>query len=265
MNTSDFEDWDEERIGVRTSLQRKIFDDFTTVAAGYKFEVVRVTDIDSKLKKYLKARDLDGTSRVGQFSLMLARDTRDSIVDPTEGYNINLFGSVSPEFLGSSSNFYRLEARASYYANFFDKAIVAMVGAKFGVVSNFNYREETPLYERYFMGGSNSVRGFEYRSIGPTVNGCNVGGNTMLLLTAEVSHPIWGPLRGAAFVDAGNAWDDAYDVDFSDINVGVGYGIRLKLPMLKAPLKLDLAYPVVKNQDNVSRKFRIHFNVGFTF
>ena len=265
MNTSDFEDWDEERIGVRTSLQRKIFDDFTTVAAGYKFEVVRVTDIDSKLKKYLKARDLDGTSRVGQFSLMLARDTRDSIVDPTEGYNINLFGSISPEFLGSSSNFYRLEARASYYASFFDKAIVAMVGAKFGVVSNFNYREETPLYERYFMGGSNSVRGFEYRSIGPTVNGCNIGGNTMLLLTAEVSHPIWGPLRGAAFVDAGNAWDDAYDVDFSEINVGVGYGIRLKLPMLKAPLKLDLAYPVVKNQDNVSRKFRIHFNVGFTF
>ncbi len=265
MNTSEFDDWSEERIGVRTSLQRKIFDDFTTVAAGYKFEVVRVTDIASSLRQYMRKNDLDGTSRVGQFSLMLARDTRDSLVDPTEGYNINLFGSVTPEFLGSSSNYYRLEARASYYASFFDKAIVAMVGGKFGVISNFNYGEQTPVFERYFMGGSNSVRGFEYRSIGPTVNGCNVGGNTMLLLTAEVSHPIWGPLRGAAFIDAGNAWDDSYEVSFSDINVGVGYGIRLKLPMIKAPLKLDIAYPVVKNQDNVSRKFRIHFNVGFTF
>ena len=265
MNTSEFDDWSEERIGVRTSLQRKIFDDFTTVAAGYKFEVVRVTDIASSLRQYMRKNDLDGTSRVGQFSLMLARDTRDSLVDPTEGYNINLFGSVTPEFLGSSSNYYRLEARASYYASFFDKAIVAMVGGKFGVVSNFNYGEQTPVFERYFMGGSNSVRGFEYRSIGPSVNGCNVGGNTMLLLTAEVSHPIWGPLRGAAFIDAGNAWDDSYEVSFSDINVGVGYGIRLKLPMIKAPLKLDIAYPVVKNQDNVSRKFRIHFNVGFTF
>ena len=265
MNTSEFDDWSEERIGVRTSLQRKIFDDFTTIAAGYKFEVVRVTDIASSLKQYMRKNDLDGTSRVGQFSLMLARDTRDSLVDPTEGYNINLFGSISPEFLGSSSNYYRLEARASYYASFFDKAIVAMVGGKFGVVSNFNYGEQIPVFERYFMGGSNSVRGFEYRSIGPTVNGCNVGGNTMLLLTAEVSHPIWGPLRGAAFIDAGNAWDDTYELSFSDINVGVGYGIRLKLPMIKAPLKLDIAYPVVKNQDNVSRKFRIHFNVGFTF
>ncbi|MBQ9088181.1 MAG: outer membrane protein assembly factor BamA [Lentisphaeria bacterium] len=265
MNQAEYDDWTEERIGVRTSFQRKIFDDFTTVAAGYKFEVVRVTDITSRLKRYFKAKDLDGTFLVSQPSLMIARDTRDSIVDPTEGYNINLFGSITPEFLGSSDSYYRLEARGSYFINFFDKAIVAMVGAKFGVVANFDHDSEVPVFERYFMGGSNSVRGFEYRSIGPTYNNRNIGGQTMLLLTAEVSHPIWGPLRGAAFVDAGNAWKDAYEMSFSGINVGVGYGLRLKLPMIKAPLKLDLAYPIVKNQDNVSRKFRIHFNVGFTF
>ena len=265
MNQSEFDDWTEERIGVRTSLQRKLFDDFTTIAAGYKFEVVRVTDITRRLKGYFKENDLGGTFLVSQPSLMLARDTRDSLVDPTEGYNINLFGSITPEFLGSSSNYYRMEARGSYYINFFDKAIVAMVGAKFGVVANFNHEEDVPVFERYFMGGSNSVRGFEYRSIGHTVNDRNVGGQTMLLLTAEVSHPIWGPLRGAAFVDAGNAWKDAYELSFSGINVGVGYGLRLKLPMIKAPLKLDLAYPVVKNQDNVSRKLRVHFNVGFSY
>ena len=49
------------------------------------------------------------------------------------------------------------------------------------------------------------------------------------------------------------------------INIGIGYGIRLKLPMIKAPLKLDVAYPILRNQDNVKRKFRVHFNVGFTF
>ena len=265
MNQSEYDDWTEERIGVRTSLQRKIFDDFTTIAAGYKFEVVRVTDVANSLKRYFRDNDLSGSFLVSQPSLMLARDTRDSIVDPTEGYNINLFGSVSPEILGTDSNYYRIEARGSYFVNFFDRAIVAMVGGKFGVVSNFNHDEDVPVFERYFMGGSNSVRGFEYRSIGYTVNDRNVGGQTMLLLTAEVSHPIWGPLRGAAFIDAGNAWKDAYELSFSGINVGIGYGIRLKLPMLKAPLKLDLAYPIVKNQDNVSRKLRVHFNVGFTF
>ena len=265
MNQSEYDDWTEERVGVRTSLQRKIFDDFTTVAVGYKFEVVRVTDIARTLKRYFKRNHLDGHSLVSQPSLMIARDTRDSIVDPTEGYNINLFGSITPEVLGASDNYYRLEAKGSYFINFFDKAIVAMVGAKFGVVGNFNNSDNVPVFERYFMGGSGSVRGFEYRAIGPTFDRRNIGGQTMLLLTAEITHPIWGPLRGAAFIDAGNAWKDAYDLSFSGINVGVGYGVRLKLPMLKAPLKLDVAYPVVKNQDNVSRKFRVHFNVGFTF
>ena len=109
------------------------------------------------------------------------------------------------------------------------------------------------------------MRGFEYRSIGRTVNDRNVGGQTMVVMTAEVSHPIWGPLRGAAFVDAGDAWSNAYSMDFGSINVGAGYGFRLKLPMFQAPLQLDIAYPVVRGQDNLKRKFRVHFNVGFSF
>ena len=265
MNTSEYDHWDETHLGVRTSLNRKIFDDFTSVTAGYKFEVVRVYHISHSLKSYFKRHHWSGTSRVSQFSLMLNRDTRDSIVDPTEGYNINLFGAISPEALGSSSNFYRLEAKGSYHISFFDKAIVASVGGKIGVVSAFDQQKDVPVYERYFLGGSGSVRGFEYRSIGKTVNGRNIGGRTMLVLTAEVSHPIWGPLRGAAFVDAGAAWGGAYSMDLGDLNVGAGYGFRLKLPWIQAPLRLDLAYPVVRGQDNLKRKFRVHFNVGFSF
>ncbi len=265
LTTSEYDEWDETHIGARTSLQRKIFDDFTSVTAGYKFETVRVHNIDHRLKRYFKEEHLDGTSRVSQFSLLLNRDTRDSMIDPTEGYMINLFGSITPEVLGASSNYYRLEAKGSYHYGFFDKAIIVSIGGKIGVVSGFDYQKNVPVYERYFLGGSGSVRGFEYRSIGRTVNDRNVGGQTMVVMTAEVSHPIWGPLRGAAFVDAGDAWSNAYSMDFGSINVGAGYGFRLKLPMFQAPLQLDIAYPVVRGQDNLKRKFRVHFNVGFSF
>ena len=265
LTTSEYDDWDETHLGVRTSLQRKIFDDFTSISVGYKFETVRIHNISHTLKPYLKREHLDGTSRVSQFSLMLNRDTRDSAIDPTEGYMINLFGSITPEVLGASSNYYRLEAKGSYHYGFFDKAIIVSVGGKIGVVSGFDYQKDVPLFERYYLGGSGSVRGFEYRSIGKTVSDRNVGGQTMVILTAEVSHPIWGPLRGAAFIDAGDAWSNAYSMDFSSINVGAGYGLRLKLPMFQAPLQLDVAYPVVRGQDNLKRKFRIHFNVGFSF
>ncbi len=267
MNTTEYDEWDEDRIGVRTSLQRKVFDDFTSIAVGYKFEVVRVNDISGHLKPYFKSHDLDGTFTVGQASLSLTRDTRDSMIDPTEGYNINIFGSISPEALGTSSNYYRLEARGSYYASFFEKAIVAMVGAKIGTVAPFNRNklDDVPVFERYFMGGGDSVRGFGYRDIGPYASGENIGGQTMLLLTAEISHPIWGPVRGAAFVDAGNAWRNSWSMDFSDICIGAGYGLRIKLPGINMPVKLDLAYPVLDNCSKKSNKLRIHFNVGFTF
>ena len=267
MNFTDYDEWREWRVGARTSLQRKIFDDFTSISVGYKFEVVRVHHISHKLKQYFKDHDLDGNFTVGQLSLALNRDTRDSLVDPTEGYNINLFGAVSPRALGSSSDYYRLEAKASYYISFWDKAIVAMIGGKIGTVSAFNrtHRDDVPVFERYFLGGGDTVRGFGYRDLGPTACGENIGGQTMLLLTAEVTHPIWGPIRGAAFVDAGNTWRNSWSMDISDLCIGAGYGLRIKLPGINVPIKLDLAYPILDNRRNSGRKLRIHFNVGFTF
>jgi outer membrane protein insertion porin family len=265
MNLAEYDNWDEWHTGVRTSVTRKIFDDFTSFSAGYKFEVVRVTHIDHRLKAYFRARDLDGTFLVSQPFFSISRDTRDSLFDPTEGYNLNLFASVSPMVLGTSSNYYRLEAKGSWYTSFFDRAIIVMAGVKAGTVSDFNTNEGVPVFERYLLGGGDSLRGFKYRSVGPIVNRRNVGGQTMLLATAEITHPIWGPVRGAVFADIGNAWQDSWDMDFSDINIGAGYGLRIKIPQLNVPIKLDLAYPVLNNQKCASDKLRIHFNVGFSF
>jgi outer membrane translocation and assembly module TamA len=125
---------------------------------------------------------------------------------------------------------------------------------------------DIPLYERYFLGGGDSVRGFPYRSIGPTdKNGYNIGGNFMYLFTAELSHPIWRFIRGAAFVDVGSATEYSNGNPFTHAKIGLGYGLRLVLPSLNAPIKLDLAYPVLNNQKCASDKLRIHFNVGFSF
>jgi outer membrane protein insertion porin family len=85
----------------------------------------------------------------------------------------------------------------------------------------------------------------------------------MLLATVEISHPIWRFIRGAAFVDAGGAWKDSWDLDFSEFNMGAGYGLRLKLPQFPAPIKLDLAYPIMNNQDGVKNRLRFSFSMGF--
>ena len=265
MNEVEYDNWNEERIGGRMSLQRKIFDDFTSVALGYKFELVRVTDPSHRLEHYLDHNDQLGTHRVSQPSLLLVRDTRDSLTDPTEGYRVSLFGSITPRALGSSADYYRLEAKGSYFVSFFDKAFVLMIGAKAGTVAAFNRNDDVPVFERYFLGGGDSLRGFDYRTVGPVRSGENIGGQTMLLMTAELSHPIWGPVRGAFFIDAGNAPRSSWSWVFSDINIGAGWGLRIKLPQINVPIKLDIAYPFLNNQDNEKSKVRLHFNVGFTF
>ncbi len=265
MNQVEYDEWTEERVGVRTSVSKRIFDDFTSFTLGYKFEYVNVTDIGHRLENYMRTTNQDGHQFISQPSFSITRDTRDSYIDPTSGYHLDFFGAVSPKMLGSSTNFYRLEGKGSCYYNFWDGAIVLMGGAKIGTVSNFDRNDDVPVFERYFLGGGDSLRGFDYRSVSPTVNRESVGGQTMLLLTAEASHPIYGPVRGAAFVDAGNVWSNSYCMGFSQMNIGAGYGLRIKVPVLNAPIKLDLAYPVLNNQDTESSKLRFHFNVGFTF
>ena len=122
-----------------------------------------------------------------------------------------------------------------------------------------------PLYDRYFLGGGDSVRGFPYRSIGPVDNNDdNYGGEFMYLFTAELSHPIYKFLRGAVFCDVGDA-TSAHFGPISQPNVGVGYGLRIMVPGINMPIRLDLAYPIVCNQEGVSRKLRFHFNMGFSF
>ena len=265
LNNTWYDNWDEWRTGGRISLQRKVFDDFTTVAVGYKYDVVWVHDIDHKIEPYVRKNDLNGTFLVSQPSIMIARDTRDSLMEPTEGYNVNFFASITPEYLGASNSYYRLELKGSYYKSFFDKFLTFMVGGRIGTVGGFGGDEEVPLFERYYLGGSNSLRGFDYRSVGPTYNGENVGGLSMLTMTAELSHAIWGPIRGAIFVDAGGAWDSPYEIDFKKFNMGAGYGFRVKVPYLNVPLRLDIAFPVINNQEGASNKVRLHFNVGAGF
>jgi hypothetical protein len=117
-----------------------------------------------------------------------------------------------------------------------------------------------------FLGGSGTLRGFPYREVSPVdSNDREIGGQSMSAFTFEVSHPIWNFIRGAVFADAGGVSKDVFDFGFNHFNIGVGYGLRLKMPMVPVPIKLDLAYPILNNQDNVKSRLRFHFNMGFSF
>jgi len=230
--------------------------------SGYTFEQVKVHGMSRNMSPIFQ--DAVGSDLVGRFHLSLTRDTRNSAMNPTRGYSINALAAVTSKIFGASNNYARLELKGTYHYPFFRDWFVFSVGGKVGFLSSIGSGDPVPLYERYFLGGGDSVRGFPYRSIGPEdYNKDNYGGQTMYILTAELSHPIYSIVRGAAFIDIGDAGPDRFR--FSTVNIGVGYGLRIKLPSIAAPLRLDFAFPVVNNQDGVSNSLRFHFNVGASF
>ena len=257
-----YEHWNEQRLGFTVSLTKRIFDEFTSVTAGYTFEQVRVVDMKKKMGPIFQ--DAKGSDLVGRVFLSVNRDTRNSATNPTSGYDIGAFTYLTTRGLGATNDYYKFELRAVNYFPFLHDWFVLTTGAKIGTMGTFS-GDRVPLYDRYFLGGGDSVRGFPYRSIGPVDNNeDNYGGEFMYLFTAELSHPIYKFLRGAVFCDVGDATSGHFG-PISQPNVGVGYGLRIMVPGIDMPIRLDLAYPIVCNQEGVGRRLRFHFNMGFSF
>lgn len=260
-----YEYWNERRMGGDIFLTKRFWGDFNRITLGYTFQQVRVHKMDKDLSEIFQKEK--GTEYESKISAELARDTRNSLMEPTSGYLLSLFGELNPRFLGGSKDYYKLEAKACNYYPFLNDLFVWQIGAKMGEIHRLTGSGRAPIYERYFLGGGDTIRGFPYRKVSPKDDDNKAyGGQSMLLMSTEITHPIYKFIRGAVFCDAGNAWDKAWDMRLNGINVGVGYGLRIKVPYINAPIKLDLAYPIVIGHDeHISRKFRFHFNVGFTW
>ena len=260
-----YDHWRERHGGGYISLTKKVFDDFTSIELGHRLEAVEVYHMkDSYDSKYFEGEE--GTDFMSKTSLLLSRDTRDNLNDPKSGYLLSILG----EFNAATKVYYRLEFKGSNYLPFFEDMFVLHTGVKYGVVGRISGDSESgmaPLYERYFLGGGDSIRGFPYRKVSPIDDQNHFfGGQTMFLGNVELTHPIYDFIRGAIFMDYGGAWENQWDTAWgNNFNVGMGYGLRVKLPQFPSPIAVDLAYPILNGQDNVSSKLRFSFSMGFAW
>jgi len=170
--------------------------------------------------------------------------------------------------VAGNKEFYRLQGGGSHYLPHMNRFVLeSRVSA--GMVNEYSDTEEVPIFERFFAGGANSVRGFRERRVGPLdpVTNDPVGGESTLLATIEEvmtivederGRPI---LKGTVFLDIGNVWDQIGDFG-EDFKSGAGIGTRINTPI--GPVRLDLGIPVSGLGDD-KRKARFHFNVSRSF
>jgi outer membrane protein insertion porin family len=259
-----YDNWREEHAGGFISFKKRFFDDFTSVELGHRLEAVGIHKLDNDYNsKYFRGEE--GTDFMSKTSLILSRDTRNDLNNPTSGYLLKILG----EFNAATKVYYKVEFKASNYYPFFEDLFVLHTGIKYGVLGRIAGSSESdmaPLYERYFLGGGDSIRGFPYREISPVDDDEHFyGGQTMLLGNLELTHPIYDFVRGAVFMDCGGVWKDPWSMNFNKFNIGLGYGLRVKLPQFPAPIALDLAYPILNRQDHVKSKLRLSFSMGFAW
>src|SRR5690606_21821325 len=113
----------------------------------------------------------------------------------------------------------------------------------------------------YFNGGSNSVRSFPDRELGPQINGYPTGGETSWHANAELLRALAGSLKGVLFFDAGSLARDYDGLGSAKLNLAAGLGLRLDLPI--GPVRLEYGYNLT--QDPGEPNGTLHFAIGTTF
>jgi len=276
-------EYDEERTGASLGVE-KALTEFLRGSIEYMIQDIYLK-VDRSASPELQSQD--GSKLQSSVAGTVTYDRRDSVFLTTRGSRTELRAEVAGGPLGGDVSLYDLSAQSSVYFPFFEKQVLQLLGAvkvvdAFGAsrsaatnvvetVINRNGTIESvlrpidpvPIFDRYFLGGANTLRGFAFRNVSPRdTNNQPVGGNTSMNATAEYSYPIIERVRGAFFFDIGNVYRDAYDFGFSDLKSDAGIGVRLNLPI--GPLRLDYGYPIMTDQQS-GRTGKIQFSVGYQF
>ena len=261
-----FFDWDETRLGGRFSLGRRLTPDIS-VSAGLRLESV---DIDPEELRITDSPQINAnlnTSNLFLANIGLIRDTRDHAVAPTRGsYSSATITQAFGDFDYTRADLEYRRHRLIYERPDRSGRHTIAFGTKFGISSN-----ETPFFENYFGGGFSTIRGFDFRGVGPvegTVtdgssdNGARVGGRFQWLNTLEYTFPLTADdmIKGVVFCDFGTIDGD---VTLDSFRVAPGFGFRVNLPAagIGAPLAFDFAFPVASEDFDEERTFSFYLGV----
>jgi outer membrane protein insertion porin family len=253
--------YEEIRIGAEVHLRKHLFE-YVEGRVSLTDEEIDIANVTSTASSIIQS--LAGKTRTIKVGLQLLREARDKIVNTTRGSRIQLTTEIAGGVLGGTNNYYRLEARGSEFIPVF-RAQTQVLGliARAGVVENYGKSSDVAYYDRWFLGGPDDLRGFEYRDVGPRdLNNEPIGGKTYGMFTAEYAMDVVKPIRFAFFYDAGFLNSNAYD--FNPARYNDDFGVGLRLFVAGAPLSLDFGIPLTTDKLN-KKGNQFNFSFGTRF
>jgi outer membrane protein insertion porin family len=267
--------YDQRNYGFAVEL-RKPLTPYIYMTLGYRLEDIEIFNVSSDASEQILAEQ--GSNVKSTILGSIVFDRRDNPLLTRTGQRISFSPFISGGFLGGDVQIYGGDVEASQYFHL-PWDLIILLNAEAAVVDTWDVPptilfpndkpnkpptevSAVPIFDRLFLGGSNNLRGFAYRDVGPRdKHGEPIGGQSMARATAELTFPIVTKARGAIFYDTGFVNADPYDFSTNHVASDVGFGIRLDLPI--GPLRLDYGIPIQK--DGRSSGGHFNFNVGYQF
>lgn len=263
--------WNERYTGFLPKISHAFdFDRDLRVSLGARIENVEINDIEKNAPA--DAFNAEGNTFI--MGLDLGMDYDKAFYHPTAGpyrghreqFNYKITGG----FLGSKLDYHHITFNQSLYFPVYtqedENHHVVALKASFGLIEPFGDTEEIPIFERFFLGGPHTVKGFRHRGLGPHDNGEPIGATAQVWGTVEYSFPVFEQLlRGVAFFDYGNL-QNMRDFQFDQMRYVVGAGARLNFPLLGgAPIPIGLFFgtPIKRQPEDETRFFL--FSLGYLF
>ena len=279
--------YDQRNYGFALEL-RKPLTAYIYMTLGYRLEDIDIFNVASSASPQIQAEA--GSTVTSTVSTSFVFDRRDNPLLTRTGQRISIAPYVSGGPLGGDIQIYGGDVEVSQYFHLPFDLILVINGEAAAVdvwdgpetktvpfthipkktkanphptpVTKLEEVPAVPIFDRLFLGGSNNLRGFAFRDVGPRDNqGEPLGGQSMARATAELTFPIVPKARGALFYDTGFVNADPYDFSTDHIASDFGFGIRLDLPI--GPLRVDYGIPIQK--DGRSGGGHFNFNVGYQF
>ena len=257
--------YDELRAGFELYFRKRLFE-LVEGRLFYRLEDVVIDDISTSLSVpyFIKEEDLT----ISKLGFSLTRDTRDSILFPSEGSIVTLRKEFAGGPFGGDADYGRVELQGARFFKTFDTMDqVVTISGRTGTLGRFDGEDaDVPFFEKFFLGGPYNLRGWDYREAGPQSGKEPSGGNSYSYLSAEYTFRVADPLRFAFFYDGGFLREGDFKFFPGDGLQGWhdNWGLGLRVMVMGMPLRLDLGFPISDPSDTGGSP-QFHFSGGTRF
>lgn len=255
--------YDEMRAGFEIYFRKRLFE-LVEGRLFYRLEDVVIDDVSPNAPNFIKKEDL----LISKLGLSLTRDTRNSILFPSEGSIVTLRKEFAGGLFGGDADYGRFELQGAKFLETFDpmEQVLSFSG-KLGTLGRFNGEDsDVPFYEKFFLGGPYNLRGWDYRDAGPQEEDEPQGGNSYSYISAEYTFKVADPLRFAFFYDGGFLRTGDFKFAPGDEMQGWhdNWGLGARIMVMGMPLRLDLGFPIT-DPSKTGGSPQFHFSGGTRF